>query len=290
MKKSFFVLLFILIMFSFSYQVMAKGPQGVIYTKHNMASWNSSATFRSTNVNEVCVFCHTPHGAGDRPLWNRETATRRDNSGVLQPIFFIAYSSEYMHHSLPTQLGEETLLCMSCHDGISSMNILHNKPNTVSNVTMAGGEQIGDGVSWDLLTDVARSTGFADIGDAYFITDGNVNGYAGPGGAGEYYALTGPGLMMFGIDYMTGKAVADHPVSIDYEQAYSSSGGSTRLKDKTATGLTFYGPGKNKLECTTCHDPHVNYVNTAAGGDVRYRPFLVRSNASSALCFSCHIK
>lgn len=50
-----------------SYQVMAKGPQGVMYTKHNLANWNTAAdTFRSSNVNEVCVFCHTPHGAGLR--------------------------------------------------------------------------------------------------------------------------------------------------------------------------------------------------------------------------------
>lgn len=96
--------------------------------------------------------------------------------------------------------------------------------------------------------------------------------------------------MMFGVDIYGGKAVADHPISIDYDEAYSSAGGNTRLKDKASTGLKFYGSGNNKLECTTCHDPHVNYVNTAKGGDTRYTPFLVRSNSSSGLCFSCHIK
>lgn len=286
------VLIAIIFVFTFfvSYGVMAKGPQGVMYTKHNLANWNTAAdTFKSTNVNEVCVFCHTPHAAGGRPLWNREISTRKDSGGVPQPVYFVAYSSPYMHHSLPTQLGEETLLCMSCHDGVSSMNVLHNPPNSVSSVNMAGGaDQIGDGVNWDLVNNNARTTGFADIGDAYFVTDGNVSAYGGPGGAGDYYA--GPGYMMFGVDIFTGKAVADHPISIDYDQAYTSPGGNTRLKDKTATGLPFYGSGKNKLECTTCHDPHVNYVNVAKGGDVRYKPFLVRSNASSGLCFSCHIK
>lgn len=287
MRKILF--LFVLISVFISYQVMAKGPQGVMYTKHNLANWNTAAdTFKSSNVNEVCVFCHTPHAAGGRPLWNREVSTRKDSGGTAQPIYFYAYSSTYMHHSLPTQLGEETLLCMSCHDGVSSMNVLHNPPNSVSSVNMVGGEQIGDGVNWDLVNSDNRQTGFADIGDAYFVTDGNVNTYAGVGGAGDYYG--GPGYMMFGVDWVTGKAVADHPISINYDEAYSSPGGNTRLKDKSVTGLPFYGTNKDKLECTTCHDPHVNYVNTAQGGDVRYKPFLVRSNASSGLCFSCHIK
>lgn len=177
---------------------------------------------------------------------------------------------------------------MSCHDGISSMNVLHNPPNSVSSVTMLGGDQIADGVNWDLLNSPTRVTGYADIGDAYFVTGGAVDTYAGPGGAGNYYA--GPGYMMFQSDYAGGKAVADHPISIDYDEAYSAPGGSTRLKSRALTGLPFYGSGNNKLECTTCHDPHVNYVNVATGGDVRYKPFLVRSNASSGLCFSCHIK
>ena len=289
MLMNFLRLFVFVIIILVSYQAMAKGPQGVMYTKHNLANWNTAAdTFKSSNVNEVCVFCHTPHAAGGTPLWNREISTRKDSSGTAQPIYFYAYSSPYMHHSLPKQLGEETLLCMSCHDGVSSMNVLHNAPNTVSSVNMAGGDQIADGVNWDLLNSSTRVTGFADIGDAYFVNGGSVDSYAGVGGAGDYYA--GPGYMMFGVDYVTGKAVADHPISINYDEAYTSPGGNTRLKDKSATGLTFYGSSKNKLECTTCHDPHVNYVNTAKGGDVRYKPFLVRSNASSALCFSCHIK
>ena len=46
---------------------------GILNTKHNLAS-SSGNTLRSTNYDEICVFCHTPHGGltgGFAPLWNR---------------------------------------------------------------------------------------------------------------------------------------------------------------------------------------------------------------------------
>jgi predicted CXXCH cytochrome family protein len=39
------------------------------------------------------------------------------------------------------------------------------------------------------------------------------------------------------------------------------------------------------MECSSCHDPHVDYV-----ADADYTPFLIRPNDRSKLCLTCHIK
>ena len=39
---------------------------------------------------------------------------------------------------------------------------------------------------------------------------------------------------------------------------------------------------KGNIECATCHNPHIQYVDTKAGD------FLVRDNLKSTLCLACH--
>ena len=279
------------------YQAFAKGPSGVRYTKHNLANWNLNAThFRSTNVNEVCVFCHTPHMAAGWPLWNKDVSVRVNrNTGDVTPVVFIAYTTNFT--PMPTSLGYETLLCMSCHDGITSMGVLHNNPNSIgegiNNIQFIGGnaDQIGDISSFS--NEGFRVTGFADIGDASVFVGAMLPGYQDRATAAyTYYQDFG---MMFAPyrDPNTGELLgntADHPISINYDNVLSNPAAAGKFQPKAATGLPFFGSDKSMLECSTCHDPHVNYVDIASGGDPRYKPFLTAPNASSALCFRCHIK
>lgn len=290
------ILLVLLALTILSYQSFAKGPAGVRYTRHNLANWNTNADhFRSTNVNEVCVFCHTPHMASGWPLWNKDVTERIDRTtGQSTPVTFLAYTTNYT--PMPTQLGYETLLCMSCHDGISSMGVLHNNPNSVgegiNNINFIGdADQIGDISSFD--TNGFRLTGFADIGDASVFIGPGLPGFQDrASSAYQYYQTYG---MMFAPykDPNTGELLgntADHPISINYDAVVSNPSSAGKFQPKAATGLPFFGSDKSQLECSTCHDPHVNYVDTSAGGDPRYKPFLTAPNASSALCFRCHIK
>lgn len=90
--------------------------------------------------------------------------------------------------------------------------------------------------------------------------------------------LTGPTLL--GTDLSN-----DHPVSFLYDSALATSNG--RLYDPaTATSgirttiradLLF----NDRMECASCHDPH-NNANQPG--------LLVKSNAGSALCLTCHKK
>ncbi len=97
---------------------------GVVDSKHNL-SVSGASTFRSTNETEVCIFCHTPHGASANPLWNRNL----DSAG------YTMYSSPSMNATLPSAPTGISLLCMSCHDGVSALNVLVNY-GTVNPITM----------------------------------------------------------------------------------------------------------------------------------------------------------
>lgn|SRR5574337_611158 len=96
-----------------------------------------AGTFVGTS-NEVCIYCHTPHSAvvtangSGVPLWNK---TLHDTTG-----YFTMYDS-------PTFQGKATylnnrptggsLLCLSCHDGISALGSVINYSTGPITVTPA---------------------------------------------------------------------------------------------------------------------------------------------------------
>lgn len=105
----------------------AADAQTVVGSPHDMSGTGPGAT---TNVNRVCVFCHTPHQAatanGQKPLWNH---------GLSATASYGVYGSGTMN-ATPTGIGGATAgsasvsnLCMSCHDGTVSVASLYNAPN-----------------------------------------------------------------------------------------------------------------------------------------------------------------
>ena len=116
------------------------GAQTVVGTAHDLSASGPGAT---TNVNRVCVFCHTPHQAssanGQYPLWNHALSTTA-SYGV--------YSSATLDAS-PSDIGGATAgsaavsnLCMSCHDGTVSVATMYNPPNEVSSVSVTAGGNV----------------------------------------------------------------------------------------------------------------------------------------------------
>ncbi len=101
-----------------------------------------------------------------------------------------------------------------------------------------------------------------------------------------------------GTEFITGGALIgtnltdDHPVSITYDAAlFAADGGLVDPATTVTIGAgaqTRTGPIStvmlrgNKVECSSCHDVH----NTFTAGN----HLLVRTNASSALCLTCHAK
>ena len=237
-----------------------KGIAGVANTIHNLSSTASVVTFyESDNVDEVCVFCHTPHGGLlTGPLWNHSTPS----ASSFTHYNSVTLSTYLQGLSVSRDVNDESLLCMSCHDGSVAVDHLINDPNSLGGapVTIFGGN-----------TDV-------DIIDLFGTTPGSRIG-ASPSN------LSG-----------TGDLSDDHPISFSYDSVLADpmyNGGSKdgelqTVVNAVGSDVRFFG-GTNRVECSSCHDPHVDYI-TAALNQADYAPFLIRPNTGSGLCLACHNK
>lgn len=110
MKRVLVVLIAVAVVVAFAGVAMA----GIADTKHNLSSVSSNTT--KGEIAEICIYCHTPHG-GDTsiPLWNRTTGAL-----TVQP-----YSSS-TSSIMGTSLTGVSRACLSCHDGVTSVNTLVN--------------------------------------------------------------------------------------------------------------------------------------------------------------------
>jgi predicted CXXCH cytochrome family protein len=116
--------------------------QGIINSKHNL-SVSGTGTIKATGEQEVCVFCHTPHGASAvQPLWNRNVPV---NS-------YRVYSSTTLD-AKPGQPTGSSKLCLSCHDGTVAIGSVLSKNMPIG---MAGGiTTIPPGAKGNIGTDLS---------------------------------------------------------------------------------------------------------------------------------------
>lgn len=113
---------------------------------------------------EICVYCHTPHGADSvGPLWNRNTGAV-NLSGV--------YSSSTLDATMNNDYTQiDAQLCMGCHDGVQDINALLNPPNTGTAIsyTLSGTKMLDATMANDhpvnfIYTDSATDTEIVAIG------------------------------------------------------------------------------------------------------------------------------
>lgn len=255
-----------------------RGPQAVEFTIHNLsANMGGSAqlTFDNqytTNEEEICIFCHTPHGGVlDGPLWNHQVPGANS---------FTHYNSATLTTAaadLARPVSDESLICLSCHDGSIATNRILN-PSNNNPTGQPENKMQGAGVAVDIVSGFGAPS--ARIGESV----NNING--------------------------TGDLSDDHPISFSYFDAYTEEssqpdgGGLRQPVDAITDGVQFFGNGAvaggQLVECSSCHDPHVAYdtyfetwYGPLPGGmtaDANYAPFLITPNTGSALCLACHIK
>jgi predicted CXXCH cytochrome family protein len=97
----------------------------VVNTVHNLSA-SGPGTVKAASESEVCIFCHTPHGASPAaPLWNRAAS-----GAVYQP-----YSSSTSKAAAGQPTGS-SVLCLSCHDGTIALGSVLSR---AAPVTMGGG-------------------------------------------------------------------------------------------------------------------------------------------------------
>jgi len=203
---------------------------------------------------EICVYCHTPHGAqssfAGAPLWNK-TGTAGLQFRMYGATTNDTAGSTIAGNPTDSTVNAQSMACLSCHDGVSAINSVVNAPG--SGLAGSAGADGWFGASALTIADVGANPDVTNIGNA------GVMGY---------------------VD-MTN----DHPVSIQYVEGSAS----LKLKTDPLTGWSgatkigdlLRGANKDRVECGSCHDPHMGENQT----------FLrVTSNSGSALCLGCHNK
>lgn len=226
-------------------------------TKHNLSA-SSSNTVRAVAVDELCVFCHTPHGAEkapDAPLWNHK----------LSSATYTPYTSSSMAATGLGQPGGSSKLCLSCHDGtvaIGDVNVL-NGANTTAPIATQGTN-----------------------------ADGTMPG--GPYGEQSGYTrrlgtdLTNDHPISF--TYNDSVAIAD-------SELYSPSSTSYISNRVPGNRRPLVPLEDGQLQCTSCHDPHIRdtvdsnikflRLNRLQKTDPLGGSF---DPANDILCLACHNK
>ena len=209
--------------------------EDIANTKHNLSD---NQDINAGGTTEVCVFCHTPHGANDSapgsaPLWNRPVPegpglTPADIDalpGSAPAGTFTIYDSPNFD-ATPGKPQGVSLACLSCHDGTIAVDALINAPGSGGFFPNNRGEQnLGPGTSLSKETNSPFTLGgtggsgildggnntFDDLDrDATVFTGDTEQGFKGGlddlvGGAGG--AAPFPNLTRFLAD--------DHPISME---------------------------------------------------------------------------
>lgn len=299
-------LLVIGIDFAFAAEIPTKftNQGSVANTRHNLTQSTMSGSgarwmdWSRNNYGEVCVYCHTPHGANTTvaaPLWNRTmkvtTYNTYNNLGTASLTQTVS------------QPGVESLTCLSCHDGQTAIDSIVNMPGSgryqasqtvVQNTSFLDSWPGGPGGSMygghgTLNNSPAALANFGECQACH-----SING-------DQYDPNTTP---RFDVFYIGTDLRNDHPVGVTFPSAtgqgtdFNTPGGvrgATKYFDTNGNGkfdsadVRMYSDGgPAKVECASCHDPH---GVPSAGLGSTFRPTFLRvSNTSSALCLTCHSK
>ena len=238
---------------------------------------------------EVCVYCHTPHGANRTtaaPLWNRtmkvtsyQTYDLLNSASLTQPV---------------TQPGVNSLTCLSCHDGQTAVDAVINMPGS-------GRYQASMETS---DSDVAFLNSWNNSRGPDATVHARLSGSECLACHSKGAVFVGAGATDFTVFALGTDLRNDHPVGIRYPTvagvgtdfkdpprkevrlAYFDTNGNSRA-DTHEIRLYSTGDGY-EVECATCHDPHG--VPSAGAGSVFNPTFLRISNAGSAVCLTCHTK
>lgn len=240
---------------------------GVANTKHNLGAAGEGRvnyTLDSRASGEICVFCHTPHGADTSaaaPLWNKALPAASS---------YTVYTSD----TITGQVGKPgaiSLACLSCHDGAQAMDNIINAPGA-GNYIADGGGLSGRGWTWTGANQSSgKMTGVAAVGkDLRNDHPVGIQYCGGPTSASvgtckdaDFKAISTTSMAVgpWWVDTAGGTVARQKTDMILFKASDASQG---------------IGP---QVECATCHDPHSTNAT-----------FLRISNSGSAVCLACHLK
>lgn len=240
------------------------------------------------NYGQVCVYCHTPHGANSAPgapLWNRTLPAGST---------FTTYSS--LNSPSLTQTvtapGANSLVCLSCHDGSTAIDAILNMPGSGLYSSAPNSAFLN---TWT----GPKGPNHQRLGDE--LPSAPVSGFSTclvchqPGESGDMSA-TDFTVFVIGKDLRN-----DHPVGVVFPAGNSD----FNPTNGTQNGAKFFDANSNnrmdtnevriydggagyEVECGSCHDPHG--IPSAGAGSQFLPSFLRVASAGSQICLTCHAK
>ena len=251
-------------------------------TKHNLSSIPPVEIERAVyteQTTEICIFCHTPHGASteatgiNAPIWNRNLSTAR--YVLYDQIWSTSFEGYEVNPPKPNAPTGYYRLCLSCHDGTIALGTVINPP--------------GSGISYQPM-EMIYPTGQSAAGGSGTM----------PVGSG----VTTGDTRVIGTNLQN-----DHPISFVYDSSLAVRdeelvdpgpalfGPTAKVSDTTPISPLRRYPGADlnrfdSVQCTSCHNPHAatypkflraSYYNNDPA-DPNY------PSASKILCLYCHDK
>lgn len=255
-------------------------------TRHNLGSGSAATNNRFSGTDEVCVFCHTPHGsatgAGAPPLWNKGTP-----AGPYQ--VYNTSSSSTIDGVLATDgiagspgIGSVSIACLSCHDGTQAMNNMINQPGS-GGYNAAGANMAGAWTAGSTATTSVTAAGLLNVGIGNLSAD-----LRNDHPIGIQYCGGGFTTLAAAGTCGDGDFIAPISAVIGSSRVFWVETGGNTNRNKTDMILynrSFGGANPEPaVECATCHDPHIQDV---AGSNPT---FLRKANTASQVCLACHVK
>lgn len=283
---------FVALLLAFNGSVSAQTPTvGIAATKHNLGSGPGiSGRNQTQETAEICVFCHTPHGADTAapvPLWNKRLGVNGAPAGGGSYTTYDTLQTPSLDGTVAA-VGSVSMACLSCHDGTQAMDNVINAPGS-GNFSADGGGVDGRNWAWTGAT-VDPATGKLNSGIAMLGTDLSNDHPIGIQYCGG--GLTGSGTTVSGTCKDSDFRAPQTQVINSNQIFWVDTGAS----GKQRTDLPLYQRSTGGLgpmvECASCHDPHVSggQAGPAGTGQSAGETFLRISNASSAVCTACHVK
>lgn len=325
MKQKLFILILVCIanpVFAAT-QMASDRISDIRNTKHNFAASDvvslpggGERDVKATSENQVCIFCHTPHGkpnisSGDRPfLWNRAAS----NSG------FTMYDSSSLN-ATNLVLGQGSKMCMSCHDGtvaIGQLDVLNGRVdgqvdmtgNNVSAGLLVGGKtNLGQDLTNDhpigFTYNSQLATDDGELIDPVSAEGAHIGVPVGRGLAHNNSVVESSSGTAAGANQPTTTTTDDlksgavtQGISVPLESTITGLGDTNDPENFVRTFVDAAGTGT--IECTSCHDAHIRSTdNTVNIKFLRLRRFQKTTGPvavdgfkidNDINCLACHKK
>lgn len=247
-------------------------------TKHNLGSTQVDPNNRS-DVTDLCVFCHTPHGSdtgASVPLWNRNVSNNMPTYQTYDQLGTSSLDGDIL------AVGSVSIACLSCHDGTQALDNVLNAPGS-GGFTAGTGARIA-GATWTSTSgNLNTTTGILNTGVITNMgTDLRNDHPVGiQYGGFQVVKVVGQPAVKIDADFKDPQNATINNNNVWWVDTEATPNGT---REKTDMQLyTRTGVSTNEepyVECASCHDPHTSANPT----------FLRIDNAGSAVCLACHTK